>query len=100
MDDRRKWGVFAVLLAVLCGGVAAILTARLASRNLRLVYVVLGSVALAFLIGYTFLQGLAVFDRLGEGGVERWIVYPVVLWIVVFGTGLAASPPGPADGTR
>jgi hypothetical membrane protein len=77
----------------LCGGVAAILTARLASRALRPVHVVLGGVALAFLFGYTFLPDLAIFDRLGEGGVERWIVYPVVLWTVIFGAGLAASRP-------
>ena len=80
----------------LCGGVAAILTARLASRVLRPVHLVLGGVALAFLLGYTFLADLAVFDRLGEGGVERWIVYPVVLWIVIFGAGLAASRRTPA----
>ena len=80
----------------LCGGVAAIVTARLSSRMLRPVHVVLGGVALAFLLGYTFLTELAVFDRLGEGGVERWIVYPVVLWIVIFGAGLAASRPLPA----
>jgi hypothetical membrane protein len=77
----------------LCGGVAAILTARLSSRALRPVHVVLGGIALAFLLGYTFLGGLAVFDRLGEGGVERWIVYPVVLWIVIFGAGLTAARP-------
>jgi hypothetical membrane protein len=76
----------------LCGGVAAILTARLSSRVLRPVHVVLGGIALAFLIGYTVLGDVAVFDRLGEGGVERWIVYPVVLWIVIFGAGLAATP--------
>jgi hypothetical membrane protein len=80
----------------LCGGVAAILTARLSSRVLRPVHVVLGAIALTFLIGYTVLGELAVFDRLGEGGVERWIVYPVVLWIVIFGAGLAASRPVPA----
>jgi len=56
------------------------------------VHVVLGAIALAFLIGYTVLGDVAVFDRLGEGGVERWIVYPVVLWIVIFGAGLAATP--------
>jgi hypothetical membrane protein len=76
----------------LCGGVAAILTARLSSRVLRPAHLVLGGIALAFLIGYTVLGDVAVFDRLGEGGVERWIVYPVVLWIVIFGAGLAATP--------
>ena len=58
-------------------------------------HVVLGGVALAFLLGYTFLGDLAVFDRLGEGGVERWIVYPVVLWMVVLGAGLAGGGPAP-----
>lgn len=80
----------------LCGGVAAIVTAQLSSRTLRPVHVVLGGTALAFLLGYIFLPGLAVFDRLGEGGVERWIVYPVVLWIVIFGAGMTASRPLPA----
>jgi hypothetical membrane protein len=75
----------------LSGGVAALATARLSSRALRPVLLLLGAVALAFLLGYTFLGGLPVFDRLGEGGVERWIVYPVILWTVVLGTGLAAS---------
>jgi len=81
----------------LCGGVAAVLTARLSAPLLRPVHVTLGGIALAFLIGYTVLGELAVFDRLGEGGVERWIVYPVVLWIVIFGAGLAASRPMPAS---
>ena len=77
----------------LCGGVATMLTARLSAPLLRPVHVALGAVTLAFLIGYTVLGEVAVFERLGEGGVERWIVYPVVLWIVIFGAGLAASRP-------
>ena len=82
------------LATFLCGGLAAILTARLSARVLRPAHWVLGGVALAFLLGYTFLADLAVFDR--EGGVERWIVYPVVLWMVIFGAGLAASRSDPA----
>lgn len=84
----------------LFGGLAAILTARLAPPLLRPVHAALGGVALAFLLGHTLVPHLAIFDRLGEGGVERWIVYPVVLWIVVLGAALAgarpASPPAPA----
>ncbi|MCF6509948.1 DUF998 domain-containing protein [Blastococcus sp. MG754426] len=82
------------LATFLCGGVAAIATARLSARVLRPLHVVFGGVALTFLVGYTFLGDLAVFDRLGEGGVERWIVYPVVLWIVVLGAGLATARAG------
>jgi hypothetical membrane protein len=80
----------------LSGGLAAILTARLSSPALRPVHVALGTVALTFLLGAIFLAGLPVFDRLGEGGLERWIIYPVILWTVVLGAGLASSPPAPA----
>jgi hypothetical membrane protein len=59
----------------LSGGLAAILTARLSSRALRPVHLVLGTVTLTFLLGAVFLAGLPVFDRLGEGGLERWIIY-------------------------
>jgi hypothetical membrane protein len=82
-------------VAFLSGGLAAILTARLSSRALRPVHLVLGTVALAFLLSAVFLEGLPVLDRLGEGGVERWIIYPVVLWTVVLGAGLASSRPAP-----
>jgi hypothetical membrane protein len=83
----------------LSGALAAILTARLSPRALRPVHVVLGAVALAFLLGYTFLENVALFDKLGEGGVERWIVYPVVLWTVILGAGLTASRPVPVAPT-
>ncbi|WP_051684123.1 DUF998 domain-containing protein [Blastococcus sp. URHD0036] len=85
------------------GGLAAILTARLTSPMLRPVHLLLGGIALTFLVGYTALPDLAFFARLGEGGVERWIVYPVVLWIVVLGAALAgrsrddSRPTGPHE---
>ena len=88
------------LATFLCGGLAAILTARLSSHALRPVHLLLGAIALAFLLGYTFLGGLAIFDRLGEGGVERWIVYPVVLWTVILGSSLATTRPDPVTSAR
>ena len=81
--------------AFLCGGLAALLTARLSPRVLRPVHLVLGGVALAVWLGYLVAGDAGPFDRLGEGGVERWIVYPVVLWMVVFGAASAAVDPDP-----
>jgi hypothetical protein len=34
--------------------------------------------------------------QLGEGGLERWIVYPIVLWLVAFGSYLLATPASPS----
>ena len=28
---------------------------------------------------------------LGEGGIERWIIHPIVLWLVAFGSYLLAA---------
>jgi hypothetical membrane protein len=87
------------LLAFLSGGLAGVLAVRLVARPLRPVLVVLGAVALAFLLGYELLGGLPVFQALGEGGVERWIVYPVALTLVVLGSALAGARPAPAPAT-
>jgi hypothetical membrane protein len=88
------------LLAFVSGGLAAVLTARLLPRPLRPVQTVIGVAALAFLLGYQLFGELALYDALGEGGTERWIVYPVALSLVVLGSALASTPPepAPADG--
>ena len=36
-------------------------------------------------------RGWAPLVELGEGGLERWIVYPIVLWLVAFGSYLLAA---------
>jgi hypothetical protein len=52
----------------------------------------LGAVALAATaLGVLFLEWGPVAE-LGEGGIERWIVYPVVLWLVAFGSWLMTAP--------
>ncbi|MGY1633485.1 DUF998 domain-containing protein [Geodermatophilus sp. SYSU D01186] len=84
------------LLAFLSGGLAAVLAARLVATPLRPVLRLLGAVALGFLVGYQLFGELPVFASLGEGGVERWIVYPVTLALVVLGSGLAGGQPAPA----
>src|SRR5665647_1086728 len=32
-----------------------------------------------------FALGWGPVDRLGEGGIERWNAYPIVLWLVLYG---------------
>lgn len=84
------------LLAFTSGGLAAVLTARLLPRALRPVQRLLGAVALLFLLGYELFGGSAFFEELGEGGTERWIVYPVALSLVVLGSSLATAAEQPA----
>jgi hypothetical membrane protein len=79
------------LLAFTSGGLAAILTARLLPRALRPVQRLLGAVALFFLVAYQLFSQSALFEELGEGGTERWIVYPVALSLVVLGSSLVTA---------
>lgn len=75
------------LLAFLFGGLAAIVAYPLEDAPLRYVSVVLGIVGLASLV----LFEAGAYGGLGFGGMERLIVYPVLLWEVAFGGWLMAT---------
>ena len=52
----------------------------------------LGAVALAATVfGLEPLEHWGPQDALGRGGIERWIAYPVLLWLVGFGTVLLTA---------
>lgn len=79
------------MTAFIAGGVAAILTAKMHTGALRLIHTGLGIISLSSLVVGVLLLNWTPVARLGEGGVERWVVYPVVLWIVTLGASLAAE---------
>jgi hypothetical membrane protein len=85
--------VFA-MVTFIAGGVAAISAARVASGPFRWVSTALGAVSLLTLVTYMVLGDGTPMVDLGVGGIERWIVYPVILWLVAFGGYLS----GLADG--
>lgn len=81
--------------AFLAGGVAIVLSARLTIAPFRYLWMLLGSVALgATVLALDAFRTWAPMAQLGEGGLERWIVYPIVLWLVAFGSYLLAAPAG------
>lgn len=71
-------------LAFLAGGISAIVASRVTSPPFRYISIVLGGITLVFMVLAFFFARL-VFPVLGDGGAERWIVYPTVLWITGFG---------------
>jgi hypothetical membrane protein len=74
------------LMAFLSGGFAALLSSHIQVAPFRYFSMLLGGLALASLaIGVFGGESSVFFDQLGDGGVERWIAYPVVLWMVAFG---------------
>jgi hypothetical membrane protein len=86
------------MLAFTAGSVTVLLSSVVLRGPLRYLSAVLGAVAMASLVVAVFFMDWAPAARLGEGGVERLIAYPVVLWMVSFGAWLASG--GPRSGAQ
>lgn len=87
-------GIFA-FTAFVFGGIAAIVAYPLEKEPLNYISVFLGVFGLAAVV----LFSSGTYLGLGYGGMERMIVYPVLLWQVAFGGYLLASPTEPLPGT-
>ena len=82
--------------AFLAGGFAIVLSSRVTTAPFRYLWTALGAIALgATVLALDAFRSWAPMVELGEGGLERWIVYPIVLWLVAFGSYLMA-PAAPA----
>jgi hypothetical membrane protein len=77
--------------AFVAGGLAVLLSAKVTTQPLRAIFAVMGAISLAFTLSSVFLLEWGPFARLGLGGVERWMVYPILLWLVGFGGYLTSS---------
>jgi hypothetical membrane protein len=77
--------------AFLAGGIAVVLSSRVTTAPFRSLWTTLGAIALgATVLALDAFRSWAPMVGLGEGGLERWIVYPIVLWLVAFGSYLLA----------
>jgi hypothetical membrane protein len=77
--------------AFVAGGLAVLLSAKVAPQPLRAIFGVMGAISLGFTVASVFLLEWGPLGRLDLGGVERWMVYPILLWLVGFGGYLTAS---------
>jgi len=87
-------GLFA-LLTFFMGGITVLLSARVVSRPFSLLCGLFGGVSFLILVS-VFFFGLVVggshpLGFLGDGGIERWVVYPLILWLPAFGGYLLAK---------
>ena len=73
-------GLFSMLTFV-AGGIAAIVSFRIVSGPYRYLGIAYGALALVFLFGATYF-----IPTLGSGGTERWVAYPILLWLIGLGT--------------
>jgi hypothetical membrane protein len=75
------------LIAFLFGGLSSIASYRLLKRPFSVIAVILGLMAL----GALGLFGAQIYLGLGVGGMERMIVYPILMWGAGFGGYLLAN---------
>lgn len=93
-------GLFA-LLTFFIGGITVIRSSRVVTRPFSYLCILLGGVSL-LVLGSVFFFGLVVgepgpLEPLGSGGIERWVVYPLLLWVLVFGGYLLGDKPECSD---
>ncbi len=77
------------------GGITVVLSSQVVSRPFSFLCGLFGGISLLVLVS-VFVYGLLVggpspVEPLGPGGIERWVVYPISIWLPAFGGYLLAS---------
>lgn len=73
-------------IAFYCGGIAVILASTIAPPVFRFIWMTLGVVSLAAITLAFTAEHWGPIAALGLGGTERWNCYPIVLWLIAFGS--------------
>ncbi len=87
-------GLFA-LLTFFTGGITVVLSSQVVSRPFSFLCGLFGGISLLVLLS-VFFYGLIIggphpLEFLGSGGIERWVAYPLIIWVLAFGGYLLAS---------
>lgn len=80
----RPYHGMSAMLAFLSGGVSAIMAFKITTAPFKYIGILLGSIALTTWCIAVFSPSLLV-PFIGMGGTERWVAYPLMLWLTGFG---------------
>ena len=83
-------GIFA-LLTFISGGFSAALSYKVIKGPFKYVSLIFGLISLITLVSVIILGENHPFMSIGLGGLERWVVYPVILWVNGFGSYLLGT---------
>ncbi len=76
-------GLFA-MLTFFSGGVAAITSSKIVIPPFSYLGIIFGTIALFGIFSAVFFSN-PLIPILGNGGAERWVAYPIILWLIGFG---------------
>jgi len=89
------WHPWIALTCFMAGAITAIMSRKVLHAPVTYFAVALGAIALvATVAGLESFEGTGPQEWIGLGGVERWIAYPVLMWLVIFGTALMGREEG------
>jgi len=84
LTSPNQHTIFA-LIAFVSGGAAVALSSRITTSPFRYIWLAAGVISLvAIALAFLAIRWQPI-AALGEGGIERWNAYPIVLWLVAFG---------------
>jgi hypothetical membrane protein len=89
-----NWGTvhgLSALLTFVAGAVAAMTAATAIRSPVRFVTAALGGISLLTLVSYYVLRAASPMLVFGPGGLERWVAYPIVLFVLAYGGYLAGD---------
>lgn len=76
-------GIFS-LLTFTSGGIAVISSCKVVAPPFKWVAIAFGAIALTTFLSAIFMSK-TIFAFIGDGGTERWVAYPILLWLTGFG---------------
>lgn len=82
--EKAPYHGMSSMLTFLSGGLSAILSSKIVSAPFKYIGILFGSISLATWAAAVFIPDI-IFPFIGMGGTERWLVYPLVLWITGLG---------------
>ena len=82
---------FVAMIAFVFSALTAISVFRVTSAPFRFMSLAVGLLSLAALIAGELGDNSPVVKSIGTGGAERWVVFPIILWLAFFGGYLLAS---------
>ena len=91
------WGdihALSALLTFVAGAVSAIAVATVVRSPLRYITTALGGISLLTLVSYFVMGAASPMAVFGHGGLERWVAYPVLLFVLAFGGYLVGDARG------
>lgn len=93
-SDQLPWHYLFAMLTFITGGLTALLSARVVTTPFRYLCLFLGGLSLVMIVALLTLGFDHPLAFLEFGGIERWIVYPILLWATAFGGYLLGTPSG------